>query len=76
LEKAGCSVEEVIYVGDNLERDVMPAQAMGVRCILFSAQAPNIPVPRITTLRTIEANLDAIISSSQKSNQVVSFEVS
>lgn len=68
LEKAGCSVEEVIYVGDNLERDIVPAQAMGIRCILFSDQETNIPVPRITTLRTVEANLDAIIFSSQRNN--------
>ncbi len=73
LEKAGCSVEEVIYVGDNLERDIVPAQAMGVRCILFSDQAPNIPVPRITTLRTIAANMDALISSAQKHNPAVAF---
>jgi putative hydrolase of the HAD superfamily len=33
LERVGCEREEVLYVGDSLERDILPTQALGIASV-------------------------------------------
>ena len=41
LERIGCSPDEVIFLGDSLERDIVPAKASGMRTIYLSATLPT-----------------------------------
>jgi putative hydrolase of the HAD superfamily len=56
LDQAGLEPERVVYVGDSVENDMLPAVALGMRPVLLDryqrvAQAPA--VPRITSLREL-----------------------
>jgi FMN phosphatase YigB (HAD superfamily) len=53
LERAGASVESTISVGDSSATDIDGPRAIGIDGILLDCAnaAPDIDVPRISTLR-------------------------
>ena len=55
LEKAGVDAKEVIHVGDDLVKDIEPAQKLGMRGVLI--ERDGLPAsdhsPRISTLRAL-----------------------
>jgi putative hydrolase of the HAD superfamily len=43
LDKVGCPAASMLYIGDSLERDILPARKIGIPAILLSEQAENVP---------------------------------
>lgn len=41
IEIAGCPAEEILMVGDDLENDVVAAQASGLQAVLINREAPH-----------------------------------
>lgn len=52
LEKAQCLPEHTVYLGDNLERDILPALEIGVPAILVSETKPD--MHSISCVQTLE----------------------
>lgn len=55
LERAGVDADAAVHVGDLLERDVLPAQAAGMRAVLLDRKKryPEVDVPRIESLKEL-----------------------
>lgn len=55
LEMAGTSPEESVYIGDNVENDIMGAKGVGMRTILVWSKSPeaDLSVPTIYHLEKI-----------------------
>lgn len=39
VQKAGCAVGEILYIGDNPESDILPAQKLNVQCVYVGEAA-------------------------------------
>lgn len=57
LEDAGCRVDECVMLGDNLERDIKPALAIGVTAIWVSNSPQSFSVPHVQSLMQIANRL-------------------
>jgi putative hydrolase of the HAD superfamily len=63
LQKAACAPGEILYVGDSLESDILPAQKLGVRC-LYVGEAESLPdgVTRLASLLELQPQLERLQS--------------
>tara|TARA_B100001778_G_C18602660_1_gene638039 strand:+ start:3078 stop:3815 length:738 start_codon:yes stop_codon:yes gene_type:complete len=57
LKEVGCSPDESIVIGDNPERDIKPAQALGLLAILVTTKAAPENMPFVASLKELADRL-------------------
>jgi HAD superfamily hydrolase (TIGR01509 family) len=65
LERAGCTPEEAVMVGDAWGNDVLGARAAGIRAVWFNCYndpRPNEDVPEITSFEDMDLALNVILA--------------
>ena len=59
LEQMACAPNGLIYIGDSLERDVLPARALGIEAFLLAENGhPGADVPMVPSLREFGRAVD------------------
>lgn len=60
MDKAGVAPEDMIYIGDNYDRDIVPAQALGVRAIHLSPEPRGQGIATVSSLQKLVDSFDDI----------------